>query len=265
MLQLNELRLKIRSLIKEISLINELQKIPAINDYISNFFKNVDFYLNGEYVPSEMAKRELESECASSLRLEILDLEKSNFDFQNFYIIKFSDFYLKTLQGKQKITFADPQTNKEALFTEFTTSFAVYIFNDKICRIFPYNENFQTDSVLESNAKTFISSKQFQDMFGTKTQVAKFTGEMITRTISKPIIVFSSYFSPAKKLIKKDPDSKPFIEKKSYRVNANFTHDSFGTGKIKSVKRIKNSERDGYYLMIDFPKGLKKIFANAAA
>lgn len=263
--QLNEIRLKIRSLIKEISLINELQKIPAINDYISKFFRNANFYLNGEPVLSEIAKKELESECASSLRLEVLDLEKSNFDFQNFYIIKFSDFYLKTSQGRQKLTFADIETNKEALFTEFTTSFAVYIFNDKIFRIFPYNENLQTDGALESKAKGFISSKEFQDMFGTDTQKAKFTGEIITRTISKPIIVFSNYFSPATQL-KKDPDSKPFIEKKSYRTNSKFVHDLFGTGNIVSVKRVKNPERDGYYLTIDFPKkGLRKIFANTAA
>lgn len=265
MLQLNELRLKIRSLIKEISLINELQKIPAINDSISSFFKNADFYLDGEPVLSQIAKKELESECASALRLEVLNLEKSNFDFQNFYIIKFSDFYLKTLQSKQKITFSDIDVNEGGLFKEFTTSFAVYIFNDKICRIFPYNDNFQNDKVLETNAKTFLSSKKFQDMFGTTTQKAKFTGEIITRTISKPIFIFSSYFSPTV-INKKDPDYRPYTEKKSYRTNSNFVHDRFGTGKIKSVQRVKKPERDGYYLTVDFPNsGLKKIFASVAA
>lgn len=267
MQKLKSLRNQIRELLNEIAMINELQRTPSLNDDINEYFKRATFYLNGEQVMSEKASNELREECASALRTKIYQLEGGSYNFPDFYIIKMSDFLLPILSAKDnskikmKLTFSDSKQNDTSLIKDISTSFVLFIYNNTLFKFFPYNENFTKDTMLEAKAKSFISSPKFDEMFGSKTQRAKFNGEIITRTDGTPLNIYTEYFNMAfsrKTQMKKEPFK--IQQKKTYRKNTPLQHEKFGTGVIISLKKEPKFGPESYVAIVRFPGyGEKKI------
>lgn len=267
MLQLESLRKQIRELIKEVALLNELQRIPSLNDDINEYFKRAKFYLNGEEVMSEKANNELREECSSAVRTKIYQMESGKYNFPDFYIIKLSDFMLPILSAKDnktrkmKITFSESDVDDTSLIKDISTSFVFFVYNNTIFRFFPYNENFTKDTMLEAKAKSFITSPKFDEMFGSKTQRAKFNGEIVIRTDGTPINIYTEYFNMA---FSRKPEQKkePFKiqQKKTYRKNSPLEHEKFGSGVIMSVKKEPKFGPNAYVVTANFPEfGEKKL------
>lgn len=266
------LRLQIRNLIKEIKLLNEVQKTSTLNTEVDELIKNINFYLFGEIMPLENAKRELASEVASNVRTQLINLESSNFDFANYYIIILPDSYLKSGSKFLKLEFANKMFESEENIN-LANSFAIHIYNNTIFKIDLYSEYFDTDSRLRARVKGFTTSPQFDKMFGTQKQRAKFVGEIVIRTLGGKMIVQSEYLNPTGKQKPKEIEKpKPFAQQKNeYRVNRPLFHNIFGKGIIKSVSRIKDKpigefNIGDFLLQVDFPShGIKKIPMKAAA
>lgn len=252
----------INKFLKESMLLNELQKHPNFAGEFDSLFKNLEFYIKGEKILSGLAEKEIVEECSSELRLSIMRLQMSDFEYNNFYIIKFSDFYLTLSNSKkEQITFSLKDSTD--LFKNFSTSFVVYIYHDLLFKIIPYNDKLQNDQFLEKEAKKIIDSNQFQKLFSTEKQAAKFEGEIITKTIDKKIILYINYFNQNNQEPNSEKIANSFLkkEKKSYRANTPFLHKMYGRGIIKSVKKILKPDMNGTLLNIEFPEfGSKKIF-----
>lgn len=265
-----QLKVKIRDIFKEFYSLNEVQKTSTINTEVDELIKNINFYLFGGIVPLENAKRELASEVASNIRMQLINLESSQFDFANYYIIILPDSFLKSASKLVKLEFADKKFESEENIN-LSNSFAVHIYNNTIFKIELYSEYFDIDSKLRARVKGFTTSPQFDKMFGTPRQRAKFVGEIIIRTLGGKMIVQSEYLNP--KLKEKSIEKpKPYAQQKNeYRVNRPLFHNIFGKGIIKSVSRIKDKpigefNIGDFLLQVDFPSyGIKKIPMKAAA
>ena len=258
MSDLSILRKEIRKILSEMVQLNEAQKKPEVDEFINSYFTKANFFIQGEPVLSEKASSELSVECADELRSVISQMQNSNLTYENFYILKLSEFLLHT-QGKNlTLSFENPERSKDSLFKEMVAkSFVVYVYHDIIFRVLPYNENFSTDAKLEAEAEKFIKSPEFDLIFGTEKQRAKFVGEIKTLYFEKKIKVFTNYFNPVARK-KEEPYA---IAKKAYRANTSLVHKVFGTGTIKAAEKFKNQGEDDYYMVqVDFPKhGIKKI------
>ena len=267
MSNLSKLRTEIRRILSEMIQLNEAQKTSEVDDFVNSYFTNANFFTDGNPVLSQMATDELRSECTDELRSIISQIQRSNFPYENFYVLKLSDFFLKS-RDLIKLTFENPNSSRNSIFKEISDTFMVYVYHDTIFRVLPYSENFHTEAKIEADVRKFIESPEFDKIFGTKTQRAKFTGEIKTLYFDKKIKVFTNYFNPVAPE-KKDGEEKkgPFAkEKKAYRPNTPLIHKIFGKGTIKASKKMKGEGNEDYYVVdVDFPAlGVKRIRMKAA-
>lgn len=263
MSDLSSLRKEIRKILSEMVQLNEAQKKPEVDEFINSYFAKANFFIKGEPVGSEKASSELSRECTDELSSVISQIQRSNLPYENFYILKLSEFLLHTPSGNVSLSFENSERSEGSFFKEIAKSFIVYVYHDTIFRVLPYNENFSTDAKLEAEANKFIKSQEFDKIFGTATQRAKFVGEIKTMYFEKRIKVFTDYFNP----VAREKEEPYAIAKKAYRANTPLIHKVFGTGIIKAAEKIKKQGEDDYYMVqVDFPKhGVKKIKMPIAA
>lgn len=260
----------IRTIIKKIlkesikQLQIESQKSNGINQSIIDFFHNCKFNLNGEEILSQVALREIREECIIKSKALINQTQYNNFDYENFYAIKFGGFFIKNGDKHLPLTF-EPLDSKENLFKTFFTSFVVYVYNDYIFKIVPYNENMDSDVHITKNITNYINSKEFQTDFSSKKQKAKLVGEIKILEFSRKNVIITNYFNNLQ-FKKQNQDKTSVIKyKKDYRPNTPFNHKLFGKGVIKSSKTVKK-DSDGivYNVQVEFPRyGLKTIQARS--
>jgi hypothetical protein len=264
----NKLRTEIRRIMSEMVQLNEARKTSEVDDFVNSYFRNANFFTDGEPVLSQMATEELINECADELRSVISQIQSGNLPYENFYILKLSDFLLKS-SGYLKLTFENTEISGNSLFKPIASSFLVYVYHDTIFRVVPYNEKFDTETKIENDANKFIQSPEFDQIFGTPKQRAKFIGEIKTMYFEKKIKVYTNYFNPVDMGKKADSEKKGDYakEKKLYRPNTPLIHKIFGKGIIKSAKKVKDQGDDNYYILdVDFPEhGSKRIRMKSAA
>lgn len=269
MSSLRKFRAQIRQIIAEMTLINEAQKTPEVDSFIKGYFSKVNFFVAGTQVTDPKTIFELAEECSSELRSQINSAQSSDFNYEDFYILKFSDFIAKTTEGNKRITFEDPEMSTKSIFRDVATSFIVYVYHNTLFRIMPYNEAMQTDAKLEAEAKRLTESAEFQNLFSLPKQKAKFTGEIKTLWFEKKIRIYSQQLNPpTEKEQPAEKDRMPHAtEKKAYRPNTPLIHKIFGKGNIISSEKRKDESGESYFIVqVDFPKvGIKRIKMNAAA
>lgn len=250
------------------AVISESQKNPEVDDFVNKFFRRANFFVSGKMIMDEIAKNELVTECTSELKVQVNQAQSGELNYENFYILKLSDFLLKTPEGFVPLTFEDTESETESIFREISTSFVIYAYHDTLFKILPYNEEKHPDAKLEAEAIKFIKSPNFEKIFGTQKQRAKLTGEIKVLDFGRRIRIYTEYFNPKPSEKEMPAEKTPFAKsKKTYRPNTPFLHKIFGKGMIKSTKKVKE-DIDGvvYNLEIDFPGyGVKKIQMKAAA
>lgn len=268
MSNLENLRKQIRQIISEIAVISESQKRPEVDNFIDDFFRKAIFYIDGYPLPSEIAKRELASECPIQLKRMVNQVQSGNLEYENFYVIKLGRFVATTAKGDLKISFEEPGSSDSGLFKDISTSFLLYGYHDTLFKVVPYNENYYVEAKIQADVERYLQSPDFQQDFSTKTQRAKFVGEIKFLEFDRRIKVYTEYFNQ-KSLAPQQPAEKaPFAKsKKSYRPNTPLLHKIFGKGVIKASKKVRE-EPDGvvYNLEVDFPNyGVKTIQMKSAA
>lgn len=271
MYNIERLRQQIRQIISEAVMISESQKTPEVDNFIDNYFRNALFFVDGHPLPSEIAKRELRIECPAEVKRIISQMQTGNLQYDNFYVLKLSRFVIVTPSSTINLSFENPTSNENEIFRDTATSFLVYGYHDTLFKVVPYNENFYSEAKVKSSVEQYLKSPEFQNDFSTKTQRAKFTGEIKFFEFDRKIKIYTDYFnikvqvgSQAQEPTEKTPFAK---SKKSYRPNTPLLHKIFGKGIIKATEKVRE-EPDGivYNLDVEFPDyGLKKIRMKSAA
>lgn len=260
-------------MISEMVVISESQKTAEVDDFVNRYFQRANFFVSGKMVTDEVAKKELITECTSELRQQVNQAQSGELKYDDLYILKLSEFLIKTPEGFLPLTFEDTESESQSIFRDTATSFVIYAYHDTLFKIVPYHDVMHTDARLETQASFFLKSPAFDRTFGTDKQRAKFTGEIKVLDFGRRIRVYTEFFNTQandqQASIEKSPVEKtPFTKaKKSYRPNTPFIHKVFGKGMIKTTTKVrKEPDGDVYNLEIDFPDyGIKKIQAKAAA
>lgn len=259
-------RLIIRRILRE-SLIQEAQKLNAVNRSISDFFNNCKFYLNGEEIVSQIAAKEIKEECIIKANSLLREVQNNNFEYENLYVIKFGNFFIKSNGKYLSLTF-ELQQEKAEIFKNFTTSFVAFIYHDFIFKLIPYNEKFITDALLTKEAQKIIGSNEFKNIFSTQKQNIKMTGEIKIMDFDMKNLIITNYFNNLSYKKPTQDNGKPVVKmKKTFKPNTPLVHKVFGKGIIKSAKKIKSDiEGNIYNIMVNFPNfGTKTIQVKSAS
>ncbi len=259
-------RLFIRQILRE-SLILEAQKLSGVNRAINDFFNNCKFYLSGEEISSQIALKEIKEECIIKANSFIREIQNNNFPYENLYVVKFGNFFIKSAGKYLPLTF-ELQQEKAEIFKNFTTSFVALIYHDLLFKLIPYNEKFATDALLTKEAQVIMGSNEFKNIFSTQKQSVKMIGEIKIMDFDKKNLIITNYFNNLSYQKPSQDANKPSVKmKKSFRPNTPLVHKVFGKGIIKSAKKIKEDiEGTIYNIIVNFPVvGTKTIQVKVAS
>lgn len=247
-LKKSNLRTLIRSFVNEnYSNLEEMQKGKQFDLYLSTELDR----LTPDVPEGKLDNINVMKEITRQLEAKLNRVFLSNFDYNNFYIVKLGAFIIKTNDGQEKISLK--KTGEESKRYSYPY---LYVYHDRAEVIKFGSRFFESDPFIISAANEFIKNRGYK--LSSKTmEPGKI--EIITGFDTDNIIDLIDYSKTARPATLKR-DVSPKI-KNAYIAGQPFTHKLYGKGKIVKTKKFGLNDEGVmlYNVTVDFG-GNEKTF-----